>query len=73
MAARDLQGPPRYLAEHPVAWVLSLAGAIAAAAAITRRAVRAHGPRRCGWAALALLELGIALGILRLRWPRRRL
>ncbi len=29
MAARDLQGPPRYLAEHPVAWALSLAGAIA--------------------------------------------
>jgi hypothetical protein len=72
MARSPLRGPPRYLAEHPIAWALSLAGATGAAAAMTARAARAHGSRRCGWTALALLELGIALGILRLRWPRRR-
>lgn len=68
---RDPQGPPRYLAEHPAVWALSLAGAGGAAAAMAVRAARARGLRRCGWAALTLLELGIALGILRLR-PRRQ-
>ncbi len=70
MTRRDLKGPPRYLAEHPAVWALSLAGAAGAAAALAARSARARGPRRCGWAALALLELAIALGILRLRLGR---
>ncbi len=70
MTRDDLSGPPRYLAEHPAVWALSLAGAAGAAAAMAVRASGARGPRRCGWATLALLELGIVLGILRLR--RRR-
>ena len=70
----DLQGPPRYLADHPAVWALSLAGASGAAAAFVVRAARARRLRRCGWAALALLELGIAAGILslRLRRPSRK-
>ena len=70
MTPTDLKGPPRYLAGHPVVWALSLAGAAGAAAAMAVRTTRTYGLRRCGWAALALLELGIALGILRLRLRR---
>jgi hypothetical protein len=67
---RELEGPPRYLAEHPALWALSLAGAGGATFALAVRAVRARGGRRLGWALLALLELGITLGILGLRLRR---
>lgn len=70
MPSTDLRGPPQYLAEHPAVWALSLAGAAGAAVAMAVRANRARGLRRSAWAALALLELGIAIGVLRLRWHR---
>ena len=68
--ARDLQGPPRYLAEHTAVWALSLAGAAGAAGAMAVRAARARGLARLGWAVLAALELGITLGLLSLRLRR---
>jgi hypothetical protein len=67
---RTVEGPVRYLAEHPALHALSLLGAAGAAGAFALRAARATGTRRLGWAALAALELGVVAGILAV--PRRR-
>jgi hypothetical protein len=67
-----VQGPAEFLVDHPSLYALSLLGAAGATAALAARAARADGLRRLGWSALAVLELGITLGILDLRRRRPR-
>ncbi len=61
------RGPGRFFAEHPAVYQLSLAGAIGTAGYAAARASGARGGRRIPWAALGLLEVGIATGIVSVR------
>lgn len=70
MRPRELQGPPRYLSEHPAALALALSGAGTAAGVFATRAARTSGAKRFGWALLTLLQFAIFIGILSLRRPR---
>lgn len=67
LADEELAGPGKYLVGHPVAYAASLVGASWAAAIFATRAGHSRGAKRIGWAALAVLELAIFLGILSLR------
>jgi hypothetical protein len=58
-------GPGDFFAVHRAAYVLSIAGALGASVAMVVRAVRAGGTDRLAWAALALLEVAIAGGIMK--------
>jgi hypothetical protein len=66
-------GPGGIFAAHPALYALALGGAAWAAAAMAARAARARGARRIGWAALAVLEAAIVVGIMREKrravWP----
>jgi hypothetical protein len=73
MAARSLQGPVKYLAEHPVAYSVSLAGAGSAAGVFASRAARSRGWSRLGWAFLFIVEAVVFFGILGLRTGARRM
>jgi hypothetical protein len=64
-------GPGRYFAEHPAAYRLALAGSAGTAAYAAVRAIRATGTQRVAWTALALLEAGIAAGIVNVRSRNR--
>jgi hypothetical protein len=64
---RNLEGPARYFAEHPLAYALSLAGASAAVSIFATRAAYSRGPRRLGWIALFALEAAIFIGIVVVR------
>lgn len=68
---RNLEGPARYFAEHPVAYALSLAGASAAVSLFATRAACTRGSRRIGWIALFALEAAIFIGIVVVREEAR--
>jgi hypothetical protein len=70
VSSRELQGPPRFVAEHPGIRFMSALGAGLAALLFARRAVRSRRERRFGWSALAVLELVIVAGILSLHSDR---
>ncbi len=57
------QGPGDFFASHPALYTLSVVGAAVAGAAMAARAIRGRGLARLGWAALAVLEVGIVTGI----------
>jgi hypothetical protein len=57
------RGPVEFLADHRSARLASLAGAGFATVAMARRSNRARGLARMGWAALAMLEGLIFLGV----------
>ena len=66
-AQSDDVGPGRFFARHPAVYRLSLAGSSGASAYAL---MRARSPRAGGrplWAAMALLEAGITVGIIRVR------
>ncbi len=63
MASRALQGPARYLAEHPFARAASMSGAGTAAGIFAARSVKSRGSRRLLWAMLFVLEIVILAGI----------
>jgi hypothetical protein len=65
--SRALQGPVKFLADHPAARALSLAGAGSAVGIFVARAGRSRGTRRIAWTVLALLELFVFAGILGVR------
>lgn len=58
-------GPGRFFANHPVVYRLSLAGSSGASAYALMRVGSPRGDRRPLWAAMALLEAGITVGIIR--------
>jgi len=60
---RSIDGPGRYFADHPAIYGLSLAGSAGTAAYAAVHAVHDTGVRRVRWVALALLQMGIAGGI----------
>lgn len=60
-------GPGRFFADHPAVYRLSLAGSIGASVHALMRAGSPRGDRRPLWAAIAVLEAGITVGIIRAR------
>jgi hypothetical protein len=60
-ATRD--GPGRFFASHPALYRVSVAAAAGTAGYAGVRSVRAAGARRLPWIALAVLEAGIAAGM----------
>ena len=62
---RAAHGPGRFFANHPAAYRLSLAGSGGASAYALMRVASPPGDRRPRWVALAVLEAGIAVGIMR--------
>ena len=60
-------GPGRFFANHAAVYRLSLAGSSGASAYALMRVGSPGGDRRPLWAALAVLEAGIAVGIVRAR------
>lgn len=60
-------GPGRFFANHPAVYRLSLAGSSGASAYALMRVGSPGGDRRPLWAAMAVLEAGIAVGIIRAR------
>ncbi|MFU8891711.1 MAG: hypothetical protein ACNA76_08730 [Anaerosomatales bacterium] len=69
---RNLEGPAGYFAEHPLAYVLSLAASGAAVSIFATRAACSRGPRRLGWIALFALEAAIFIGIVVVREEAHR-
>lgn len=65
-------GPGRFFAGHPTAFRLSLAGSSGASAYALIRARSPRSTRRLPWAAMALLEAAITVGIVRARNSARR-
>jgi hypothetical protein len=63
VASSTLQGPAKYLAEHPFVWAASMSGAGTAAGIFAARSVKAEGSRRVMWATLFALEIVILAGI----------
>jgi hypothetical protein len=66
------RGPAHFFVEHPLLYALSLAGAGSAALIFARRGFRSRGRAQLAWSALAVLELGILVGMVRLRVSGRR-
>ena len=66
-AQRAVDGPGRFFANHPAVYLLSLAGSGGACAYALMRAGSPRGDRRPLWVAMAVLEAGIAVGIVRAR------
>lgn len=62
---RAVDGPGRFFASHPAAYRLSLAGSGGASAFALIDVGSPRGDRRRLWLALAVLEAGIAVGIMR--------
>ena len=62
---RAVEGPGRFFASHPAAYRLALAGSGGASAYALMRVGSPRGDRRPLWVALAVLEAGIAVGIMR--------
>jgi hypothetical protein len=60
-------GPGRFFANHPAVYRLSLAGSGGASAYALMRVGSPRGDRRPLWAAMAVLEAGITVGIIRAR------
>jgi hypothetical protein len=60
-------GPGRLFASHPAAYWLSLAGSSSASAYALVRLGSPRGDRRPLWAAMAVLEAAITVGIVRTR------
>lgn len=56
-------GPGEYLATHPVAYALSVAGAGTAVGVFASRAATSRGLRRLGWVLLFALEATIFVGV----------
>lgn len=75
MASRELQGPTKYIVEHPGVYALSLSLAGTAVGMFAARAAKSRGLKRLGWVLLLILESIIFVGIFRLRaddWGRCR-
>lgn len=60
-------GPGRFFARHPAVYRLSLAGSSGASAYALMRVGSPGSDRRPLWAALAVLQAGITVGIIRAR------
>jgi hypothetical protein len=60
-------GPGEFFAEHPGLYAAALAGAAGAGVALAAKALRASGPRRLGWSALAALQVVQVAGIVKAR------
>lgn len=60
-------GPGRLFADHPAVYRLSLAGSSGATAYALMRVRSPRGDRRPLWAAMAVLEAGITVGLIRAR------
>jgi hypothetical protein len=60
-------GPGRFFATHPALYRLSLAGSSGAATYALMRFGSPRGDRRRLWAAMAVLEAAITVGIVRAR------
>lgn len=61
------EGPGRFFANRPVVYWLSLAGSGGASAYALMRVIRPRGDARLPWAAMAVLETGITIGMIRAR------
>jgi hypothetical protein len=60
-------GPGGFFANHPAVYRLSLAGSIGASAYALMRVGSPRGDRRPLWAAMAVLEAGITVEMIRAR------
>jgi hypothetical protein len=60
-------GPGRFFANHPAVYRLSLAASSGASVYALMRVGSPGGDRRSLWAAMAVLEAGITVGIIRAR------
>ena len=66
-ALRAADGPGRFFADHPAVYWLSLAGSGGASAYALMRVGSPRGGRRLLWAAMAVMETGISVGMIRAR------
>jgi hypothetical protein len=58
-------GPGRFFAQHPAVYWLSLAGSSGASVCALMRLGSPRGGRRLPWAAMAVVEAGITVGMIR--------